>query len=295
MHFANISGKGKSYKIENQCTMYRLVSPNYNGQFEFNRAKNGDFTEMNVDCTYKPYQPYIHVNPNFGMLYGQDFNDARGLVCGGDFSITVMTSAWETYKLQNKNYQEIFNRQIESMDKMHKYNMIEQGVGAIAGTTQGAMSGFVMSGGNPVGAIGGAVASGAGGVADLVLSQKKFGEQRDFSIDIHNFQLGNVKALPDSLSKVDAFNENNKLFPFLERYSCTDEEIEIFKEKLKYEGMTVNALGYIINYIDSVEDITFIKGQLIRLDGLNEESHFAYEIYNEVSKGVYIYGYSEFN
>ena len=295
MHFANISGKGKSYKIENQCTMYRLVSPNYNGQFEFNRAKNGDFTEMNVDCTYKPYQPYIHVNPNFGMLYGQDFNDARGLVCGGDFSITVMTSAWETYKLQNKNYQEIFNRQIESMDKMHKYNMIEQGVGAIAGTTQGAMSGFVMSGGNPVGAIGGAVASGAGGVADLVLSQKKFGEQRDLAIDIHNFQLGNVKALPDSLSKVDAFNENNKLFPFLERYSCTDEEIEIFKEKLKYEGMTVNALGYIINYIDSVEDITFIKGQLIRLDGLNEESHFAYEIYNEVSKGVYIYGYSEFN
>ena len=27
-------------KIENQCNFYRLVSPNYNGQFEFNLAKN---------------------------------------------------------------------------------------------------------------------------------------------------------------------------------------------------------------------------------------------------------------
>lgn len=295
MYFSYKEGKGKDYKTENQCTFYRLVSPNYNGQFEFNRAKNGDFSEMNVDCTYKPYQPYIHVNPNFGRLYGKDYNDARGLICGGDFSITVATSAWETYKLQNKNFQEIFNRQIESMDTMHKYGMIEQGINAIAGTTQGAMSGFIMSGGNPIGAVAGAGLSGGGGIADLFMSQAKFNEQRDLAVDMHNFQLGNVKALPHSLSKVDGWNENNKLFPFLERYSCTDEEIEIFREKIKYEGMTINALGKIKDYIDTTEDMTFVKGQLIRLEGLNEESHFTYEIYNEISKGVYLYEYSGFS
>lgn len=294
MHFAVTEGKGQDYKVENQCTFYRFVSPNYNGQFEFNRAKNRDFKVINIDCTYKPYQPYIHVNPDFGGLYGRDYNDARGLICGGDFSITVITSAWESYKLQNKNFQEIFNRQIQSMDTMHKYGMIEQTAGALTGIGGGALSGALVGGGVP-GAIAGGTASAVGGVADLVLSQKKFAEQRDLAIDMHNFQLGNIKALPDSLSKVDAFNENNKLFPILERYSCTDEEIEIFKNKIKYEGMTINALGKIKDYIDTTEDMTFVKGQLIRLDDLNEESHFAYEIYNEVSKGVYIYGYSEFN
>lgn len=282
-------------KLENQCTFFRLCSPNFNGQFEFNPAKNRGVQSINLDVTLKPYQPYIHLNPDFKGLYGEDFNDARGLVCGGDFSLGFVSSAWETYKLQNKNYQEIFNRQIENMDVMHKYGMIEQGIGALAGTTQGAMSGFVLSGGNPAGAVGGALLSGAGGVADLVMSQKKYGEQKDFAIDIHNYQLDNIKALPDTLTKIDAFNNNNKIFPIIEEYSCTDEEKEIFLNKIKYEGMTINALGKIKDYINTTEEMTFVKGQLIRLEGLNEESHFTYEIYNEMSKGVYLYEYSEFS
>ena len=282
-------------KLENQCTFFRLCSPNFNGQFEFSPAKNRGVQSINLDVTLKPYQPYIHLNPDFKGLYGEDYNDARGLICGGDFSLGFVTSAWETYKLQNKNYQEIFNRQIENMDVMHKYGMIEQGIGALAGTTQGAMSGFILSGGNPAGAVGGALLSGAGGVADLIMSQKKYGEQRDLAIDMHNYQLDNIKALPDTLTKIDAFNNNNKIFPIIEEYSCTDEEKAIFLDKIKYEGMTINAVGKIKDYISSTEEMTFVKGQLIRLEGLNEESHFTYEIYNEMSKGVYLYEYTEFS
>ena len=282
-------------KLENQCTFFRLCSPNFNGQFEFIPAKNRGVQSINLDVTLKPYQPYIHLNPDFKGLYGEDYNDARGLICGGDFSLGFVTSAWETYKLQNKNYQEIFNRQIENMDVMHKYGMIEQGIGALAGTTQGAMSGFILSGGNPAGAVGGALLSGAGGVADLIMSQKKYGEQRDLAIDMHNYQLDNIKALPDTLTKIDAFNNNNKIFPIIEEYSCTDEEKAIFLDKIKYEGMTINAVGKIKDYISSTEEMTFVKGQLIRLEGLNEESHFTYEIYNEMSKGVYLYEYTEFS
>ena len=32
----------------------------------------------------------------------------------------------------------------------------------------------------------------------------------------------------------------------------------------------------------------FYKGQLIRLNSLNQDSHMANEIYNEINKGVYI-------
>ena len=51
-------------KIESETKKYRLVSPNYSGQFEFNVAMNVEpITKINVDYEYKPYTPYIHVCP----------------------------------------------------------------------------------------------------------------------------------------------------------------------------------------------------------------------------------------
>ena len=88
-------------KLANQCDMYRLVSPNYSGQFEFNIAKNGGYVEyFNVDYTYLPISSYIHVNPDFNFkgLYGSDFNDARGLICQGDFSIMYLSDPWKNYQ-----------------------------------------------------------------------------------------------------------------------------------------------------------------------------------------------------
>ena len=94
--------------------------------------------------------------------------------------------------------------------------------------------------------------------------------------------------MPDTLTKIDSFNNNNKIFPIIEEYSCTDEEKAIFIDKIKYEGMTINAVGKIKDYINSTEEMTFVKGQLIRLEGIDEEKHFADVIYNEIATGVYI-------
>lgn len=80
-------------KLSNELDIYRLCSPNYNGVFEFSVAKNDNVSSFNVDCTLKPYTPYIHINPAFDGLYGQDFNDARGLICQGDFSIPIVNDA----------------------------------------------------------------------------------------------------------------------------------------------------------------------------------------------------------
>jgi len=273
-------------KLDNQVTFCRLCSPNWNGIFEFSPAKNLGIMNFNVDVALKPYQPYIHVNPDFKGLYGNDFNDPRGLICGGDFSLGFVTSKWEEYKLQNKNFEAIFDRQIKNMDVQHKYGMIEQGISAIAGTGSGALTGAIAGGVG--GAIAGGVLSAGGGVADLIMSQKKFEENRSFAIDIHNYQLDNIKALPDSLSKVDAFNNNNKLFPILEIYSCSDEEKEIFKNKIKYEGMTVNAIGKLADYINQSEGETFLKGQIIRFrNDFGEDNAFANDVAEEIAKGVY--------
>ena len=53
----------KEPKVENECDMWRIVSPNYQGMFEFSAAKNGGINGFTVDYTYKPYNPYIHVAP----------------------------------------------------------------------------------------------------------------------------------------------------------------------------------------------------------------------------------------
>lgn len=273
-------------KIENQCTFYRLCSPNFNGQFEFNRAKNNDVEFINVDCTYKPYAPYIHLNPNFKGLYGQDFNDARGLICGGDFSISVISDSFEQYKLQNKNFNEIFNRQIENMDVNHEIQFAQNVANLSTSTARGVIGGAI-AGGNPATIGLGTIAGLTSGITGMVAGEKNYQESRDYAIDNHNYQIGNIKALPDSLTKVDSYNNNNKIFPVLERYSCTDEEKEIFKQKIKFEGMTVNAIGQLQDYINPDEE-TFVKGKLLRIEIAEEDTHMLSYIYDEVSRGFYV-------
>lgn len=134
-------------KYINDCTLFRLCSPNYNGLFEFNLAKNGGSVErFNVDITLRPFNPYIHLNPNFNFLYGYDANDVRGLVCGGDFSLGFINEAWNVYEIQNKNYQAIFDRQIQNLDINNAIARQEAGWQIAGGTVQGAAGGAVAGG-----------------------------------------------------------------------------------------------------------------------------------------------------
>lgn len=272
------------YKQESQTDMYRLCSPNFNGQFEFNAAMNNGVDYFNVDVTYKPYQPYIHINPNFKGLYGKDYNDARGLICGGDFSMPILTNAWESYQLSNKNYEQIFSRQIQNMKVQQKVQRTQDIIGAATGTLTGAGAGFMVGG--PVGAVIGGVASAAGGAADIALNETLRREQISYATDMWNYQLGNIQALPDSLSKTTAYTYNNKVFPILEYYTCTDREKNALNDKIKYNSMNVGRIGKIVDFLQF--DYSYVKAKLIRLEGTNNDSQYISEIAKELSKGVYI-------
>lgn len=278
-------------KVQALCDMYRLVSPNYNGQFEFNAVKNNGVEYFQVDCSYKPYSPYIRVSPNFKGLYGADFNDARGLICGGDFSLPTITDQWKQYEINNKNYLNAFNRQIESMEINNKYQRVGETLGAVAGTlggsVSGASTGFIASG-SPYGAIAGAavggVVSGTGGVADIAINDKLRSEALDLTRDQFGYSLGNIRALPYTLNRVSSFNINNKIFPILEYYTCSDTEKQALRDKITYNGMTVGVIGTVAEYVQ--DEPTYIKGRLIRLEGL--DNHTTTEIANELNKGFYI-------
>lgn len=287
-------------KLSNECDMYRLCSPNFNGQFEFSVAKNDGVESFNVDCNYKPFNPYIHINPNFKNLYGQDFNDARGLICGGDFSLPQISSAWADFQLNNKNYQNIFDRDIKNMEIQNKYQNLQAGINAGAGALTGAASGMMLGAmvGGPVGAgIGaalGGVASLGGGIADLQIQKSLQNEAIDYKKDQFGYQLGNIQALPTSLSRTSAFTYNNKIFPLLEYYTCTETEKRAIANKIAYNGMTVMRVGTISEFLNNrwkyedIESQGYFKGKLIRFE-TNEDFHYVNMLANELDKGVFIW------
>lgn len=291
--YASVSNK----KIENECDFYRLVSPNYNGQFEFSAAKNGGIKYFNVDYTYLPYSSYIHVNPDFGGLYGQDFNDARGLICQGDFSIMYLSDAWVNYQIQNKNYNNIFDREIQNIDTIHSIeNKQKRIAGAINAAATGATVATAGSGilGKAVSAGAGVIAAGAsyaGAEADILFGNKIYEENKSYKKDIFEYSLDNVRALPNSIAKTTAYTENNKIFPVLEYYSCTDEEKNILANEIAQRGMTIGSIDYIESYAfntweyNGIVARNFIKAQLIKTD--IEDNHIADVLSTELAKGLY--------
>ena len=291
--YATVSNK----KIENECDFYRLVSPNYNGQFEFSAAKNGGIRYFNVDYTYLPYSSYIHVNPDFSDLYGQDFNDARGLICQGDFSIMYLSDAWVNYQIQNKNYNNIFDREIQNMDTVHSLeNKQKRIAGAINAAATGATVAAAGSGilGKAVSAGAGIITAGAsyaGAEADILFGNKIYEENKSYKKDIFEYSLDNIRALPNSIAKTTAYTENNKIFPVLEYYSCTDEEKNILANEIAQRGMTIGSIDYIASYAyntweyNGIVARNFIKAQLIKTD--IEDNHIADVLSTELAKGLY--------
>lgn len=289
-------------KVKSETVLLRFVSPNFASTFDINPQKNNGISRLNVDYYYKPYSPYIHVAPYFSGLYGNDFNDPKGLICSGEFSITAAQSQWENYQIQNKNYELIFNRQIQNLDVNNSITMEQQKIssglgvatagltglagGALAGGTVGGPVGAVVGAG--IGAIGSAVTSAIGRKYDLEFLKKSQTEARSYAVDMYSYSLGNIQALPYSLTRVSALTENNKLFPFIEVYEATNEEKEALRNKILYNGMTVMRIGKVLDFITSTHK--YVQGQLIRLEGIDEDSHVVAEIAKEIKEGAYFYG-----
>lgn len=273
-------------KIQNETEFARLCSPNYASVFEFSPAMNEGIQAINVACTYKPFNPFIVVAPQFGGLYGKDYNDNRGLVLAGDYSLAQVSDAWIEFQIQNKSYSEAFKREITSMEREYEIQKQEAGWQIAGGTLTGAASGALTGGmiGGGYGAAAGAVIGGAtslvGGIMDYTNLEKRQTEALNYRKDMFNFQLQNIKAKPDTLEKTSSINANSKYVPFIEKYDCTDEEKALLREYLKYNGYTAGFCGPI--------DMTgFVRANIIRYNDYIDTLELM-ELNEELKKGVYL-------
>jgi hypothetical protein len=167
------------------------------------------------------------------------------------------------------------------------------GVGGagIGGATAGALAGAKMGGG--YGAIAGGIIGGVTGIAgstfgaavDVSNANRIRELQLSTMKDIHGYQLDNIKALPLGLSKTSYLTNNNKIFPFLEFYSCTPMEEMAVRNLLDYNGMTINRVGKIGEF-QSANILPYIKAQLIRIN-LVDDAHHVKDIADELNMGIY--------
>lgn len=275
-------------KVAAKCVLHRLTAPNYSSSFEFSVARNGgSVSEFRVDFTYRPISPYIHVAPVFSGLYGDVNDDARGLICNGDFSIDAISDAWTQYQTQNKNYQNIFDVRIKSMDDKRVYDRANQVMAAGASVFAATVAGAKFGG--PAGAGASAAVAAGGGLFNLAAQEMRYEIDRQAQIDVFKYELANVVAVPDTLTKVSAYNVNNKYFPIVEVYESTDEEKAAFADYIREFNSRIGILTTIKKVLRSrYKDLEYVKGQIVRLpDGSGCDPHVANEIYAEIAKGVY--------
>lgn len=283
----------KYKKVSNECDMWRLSAPNASAYFDFSPSMNGGVTLYDVYMTCKPLSPYIRVCPQFGGLYGSTFNDYRGLILGGDYSLPIVSDAWVNYQINNKNYDNIFRYNVETLDLEQSIKRTQLGwgigTGVLGGAGAGGALGSVIAGLPGAFAVGGlgTAASIAGGIADYKLEDKLMKRQKDSMLTMQEYSIGNVKALPNTLAKVGAFHIDSVVVPFVEYYTCTKEERESFKRYLEWYGCKLGQFVKLNDLLDSNER-RYVQGSFVRIENIQGDSHMVDAINDEFKGGVYI-------
>lgn len=278
-------------KTEAQTRFHRIISPNGNGCWEYVPAKEAysNSTDATFGLTFqmtcKPYQPYIKVEPAFTRMYGGNYDDTRGLICGGDYSLPQISDAWKTYEIQNKNYQAMFNRNIASLDLQNKWAGVTDITGALAGTVGATVAGANFGGGIGAAAMG--LVSAAGGVADIYANRQLRADQRDNMVTQENLRRDNIRALPQTITKATNFNIEMPLVPYLEIYDCSDSEKADFQRYLALKSYTINRYGALIDY-KKPGGRTWLQGTLLKIDDINDDAHYTAALADEVQQGFYI-------
>ena len=283
--------KDLNVKIQSETTLLRLCSMDGSSSININGAKNLGLSKLRVNCRYAPYQSYISLQPQWSMFYGAEIGlkDTRGLNLTSTNSVTRTSNQWQDYVLQNQNYQDIFNRQIQSLDAQFDIQADRAVRDMIFGLVNTGISAGMSS--NPVSAAGSLIHGGLNliqqgqGYSDMVDS---FRERRSLSVDMFNLQNGNIKARADTLSKVNAMSPIYNTWPYIEIYTTTPEEKTALATYITEFSMNIGAMtsqlsAYVTN---NPNDRKFIQADIIRMSG-KMDSHLAEEIRSLISEGVY--------
>lgn len=273
-------------KADYLTTKFKLISPNFSSEYELPVWENFGIDYFNVDMTLLPNSPWIKINPIYNYLNGKDLDDNKGLIISGSLSITTISNAWTEYVLQNSNYSQIFESQIAYQEYQNKMSLISSGIqSSVKSVGTGVMASLL----NPIAGIASGVGSAIAGGIDLAVQNDMNNRQIAYQREQWNLQNGNIKAKPNTLSKITSINRNFKYFPYIVKYTCTDIEKEQVNKYLHLYGMNINQIGTIKDYN---KENYYISCTLLDKDINFKLSSNEYEnLKSELESGFYLLNY----
>lgn len=300
-------------KKEYICRTYSLVSPEQSSKFDFNfydyfnnvssevNGINYYTAEITVKTALKPYAIIASavLTPTLNSLKGKTYaSDMRGSQPSSNgFEVSLSSNAFQTYKRQNSNYQQIFALQQKELSISHETERVNEVTAVvtntITNTAMGALAGYSMAGGSKIaGAVAGTAGGAAAGLATGIAGKKQI-EQNDKLREFEAYQqqqnfdlkIGTVKNLPNSINRISSFNEIllQDFWFVVETYECSDFEIELVENFIDKFGYGLGCYGLYVNFI---KDGTFIRGTLITSPF---SPVLAVIAARELGKGVYIH------
>lgn len=273
---------------------YSIVSPEQSSKFSFyfydyttkvDDVNGTNFAKLRikVKTALKPYAIISSavIQPDEDSLIGITYpSDLRGSQpTSNGFECSLASNAFEQYKRQNSNFQQLFNLDKEELRKQHTVELVNDITGAvvntITGTTMGAIAGSSMADAGVWGFASGSKSIGAGvgaGVAADVVGKAMIAQtiandslrKYEESLQQQRFdlQIGTIKNLPNSINRISSFNEIilKNFWYYIETYECSEYEKGIVDNFIARYGYGIGVFDNIVNY---QKDGWFIRSTLI--------------------------------
>ena len=297
---------------------YSIVSPDQSSKFTFSLYdyvrdfvpdtvevdKNAVNVNIKIKTALKPFSVIssaviTRVNSLKGLNYDSNLEGSQP--ASGGFECSLASDAFETYKRQNSNYQQLFdidrnelrkNQEVERVNEAMQYAMnITTGAafGAITGAQIGDLGIGNLAGSKGIGAAVGAGVSAAAIATTGGIQIAKNNELREYEREIQqqrfDLTIGTIKNLPNSVNRISSFNEiiMKDFYYVLETYECTSDEMQVVENFIQNYGYGIGVFDFLENY---KKDGWFLKA-LVTKSELPITLHQAFK--NDIEGGVYIY------
>lgn len=275
-----------------------IVSPSRASQFEFRPYNNDGKMIFNSRVTLRPYQSTIYIRPDTTGLKIYNFDDKDALIISEDYSLTNVTSQWTEYIYQNRNFEKMFEREIQgreherawekTIEKMQKRS---DSVTAKNITAQQFQTGVgnlpIISG------IAGAIGSGLedrnymmAAELDRSYNEAMYQEALSISRDMFSYQNENLQSAPTIPNSITAFDVKSLDGVYLEYYSTNETELAAIDKYYRNNGHRIDDYGTFNQYLGE-----FVRGKLIRTENYNEPE--TKELNRRLEIGVFTTPYKE--
>lgn len=263
--------------INKETDTIKIVSPSRASQFLFRPYDNDGNMEFTTKITLKPYASIIYIRPSTKGLLVNDWDDKDCLIINEDFSLTNVTNAWTQYIYNNKNYSNIFERELQGREFERTWErrieQTQQKADVWAARNISSQKARTYTGNLPiVSSVAGAI--GAGFIDETYMQMAQLDRQYNEAVyqegislsrDMFEYQMENIQSQPNIPSKITTIDVKFLDGVYLEFYSTNDTELLAIQNYYKYNGNRIDAYGTFSNYWG-----WFVKGKIIISDNYTQ-------------------------